>query len=202
MGMSLNTSSLCFGGRRVPGMLKWFINAKEILIPCFILIHAGTQTPRSVCGVGNVSLCQERCSCCHPCLLSGVWDGCTLSCCPGMLVSLSNTILKGLSVALNIHIKLFELSIFVLLDLKVSDKWEEMQDGIYWASSKRNHIFLQEKKIIIFKRWTCHLVTMEYHVYNRKKIVVYCMYWSKTLHNSFGLVWTAFVVGVFMLSML
>lgn len=25
----------------------------------------------------------------------------------------------------------FELNIFVLLDLKVSDKWEEMQDGIY-----------------------------------------------------------------------
>lgn len=48
----------------------------------------------------------------------------------------------------------------------------------------------------------CYLVTVECHVYNKEKIVVYCMHCSKTLYNYFGLFSTAFVVGVLMLCML
>lgn len=95
--------------------------------------------------------------------------------------------------ALNMHIKLFELGIIVWMYLKILDKCEETQDSIYWASSKKNLILLQEKiSWCICIRWMCYLVTMEYYVYNIRKVVIYYMSWSKTLHYSFGLVRSCF----------
>lgn len=105
--------------------------------------------------------------------------------------------------ALNVRVKLFELGVTVLLDLKISDKcWRNARWHLLSILQEKPNIFTGKNSLFIFTGWTYCLVTMEYHVYNRRKIVVCCRYWSKTLYNSFSLVWTAFVVGVLMLYML